>query len=571
MKTALFWILGLAASLGAHAALFAFLALATKPAPLDAQPQASGKIKMTSYEVPQSKAAPQDTKGDNQSAETASGQAAAQGPVPSQTAAAQPLTQPLQAPESATGTRSAPLPTDNTRIAEIINDTVVEPASTSGAPIPAQRAEGAQAKARPAPAERLNAKAAPPATATSAPAATAVAANPAPPPVAARAPTATISASLSVVQPRQAAIKTTAATLAPRPPRTTRPNAAPLPDTVLAVTAALGTAIGATAPNPGPVAASPLVTINAAQVSDATLARTAKAPPATAATARRPAPPRTAAAPLNAPMVSAATGWSGTATSFDPASLAAVQSFMRPLDTATGPSPRDGIAEILAQVPCSRLAATFIPETGTLELRGHVPDSSARQRVLAAIRAQLGASIPVEASMVILPSPQCDVLSRLDTLGLPQSTKQVDDPKQMGAKVQLTTFNYSDGERVVIKMKSYDFAAYVYVDYFDVDGRVLHLRPNQWEPLQYYQPGSNIVVGETEDGQPTINLTVAPPFGRELAVAYASSEPLYEGLRDTIEPAGPYLDFLRSRIAQLRAENPDYKGDWVYMFIETSP
>ncbi len=62
---------------------------------------------------------------------------------------------------------------------------------------------------------------------------------------------------------------------------------------------------------------------------------------------------------------------------------------------------------------------------------------------------------------------------------------------------------------------------------------------------------------------------VSPPFGRELAVAYASTVPLYEGLRAPIEPAEPYLACLRGRIAELKAENPDYKGDWVYMFVET--
>ena len=171
--------------------------------------------------------------------------------------------------------------------------------------------------------------------------------------------------------------------------------------------------------------------------------------------------------------------------------------------------------------------------------------------------------------MVVLPKPQCDVLSQLETLGLLQSVKQSNDPKNLGAEVQLTTFDYAENERVIIRMKSYDFAAYVYVDYFDISGNVLHLRPNQWEPLQYYQPGADITIGDNANGQSAVTLKAKPPFGRELVVAVASSVPLYNGLRPPVEPAAPYLAYLQTRITALKAENPAYKGDWVYMFVET--
>ncbi|MBL1434874.1 MAG: DUF4384 domain-containing protein [Rhodobacteraceae bacterium] len=539
MKAALFWITGLAASLGAHAVLFAFLALATEPDPLIADPAQSGKIKMTSYEVPQSKAAPQDAKGDAQTANAAQGQALNQGPVRAETATARPLPQSVQPAEAPPSERPSAIVPDNTAIAEIRNDTVVEANSASGAPIPALRAEGVQAKAAPPP----------PVTAAAALTGTQISATPATKP--AQSPLSPTAAPLAAAQ-------------APAPQAHT-----PLPATLLASVNTDDPAIGPTAPNAGAVPASSLITETSAQISADGTAAAAKAPPAQAAPSRAPDAPFADESLLNAPTISAATGWSGD-TTFDPTSLAAIQSFMQPLDAGQrADTPRDAISQLLASVPCARLAATFNPETGTLELRGHIPDDSIRAPILTAIRQQLGESIPVGGSMIVLPSPQCDVLSRLENLGLPQSTKQANDPKELGAVTQLTTFDYAEGERVIIRMKSYDFPAYVYVDFFDVDGNVLHLRPNEWEPLQYYQPGANITVGDDGAGQPAIQLIVRPPFGRELAVAYASSVPLYEGLRDPVEPAEPYLAFLRDRIADLKSEHSDYKGDWVYMFVET--
>jgi len=551
MKAALLWTTGLVASLGAHAALFSFLALASEPDPLIAEPAQSGKIKMTSYEVPQSKAAPQDAKGEAQGAAEAQSQALGQGSVQSSTAAAQPLPQSVQPAEAPPAERPTAITPDNTTIAEIRNETVVEASTGAGATTPALRAEGPQAKAAPPPAEALTSAALPPAT-------TASAAEGTPLPSSRLAP------------PVQAALAPSTAPLAATAAPAAQAVAAPLPTTLLASASANAPALSATAPNAGAVPASSLITEISAQISADGTETTAKAPPAQPAPSRAPDAPAAAQAPLIAPTISAATGWSGD-TTFDPASLEAIQSFMQPLDASqrADDTPRDAISQLLASVPCARLAATFIPETGTLELRGHIPDDSLRAPILTAIRQQLGESIPVGGSMIVLPSPQCDVLSRLENLGLPQSAKQAKDPKELGAITQLTTFEYAEGERVIIRMKSYDFPAYVYVDFFDVDGNVLHLRPNQWEPLQYYEPGAHITIGDDANGQPAVRLIVRPPFGRELAVAYASSVPLYDGLREAIEPAEPYLAFLRGRIAELKAENPDYKGDWVYMFVET--
>ena len=37
-----------------------------------------------------------------------------------------------------------------------------------------------------------------------------------------------------------------------------------------------------------------------------------------------------------------------------------------------------------------------------------------------------------------------------------------------------------------------------------------------------------------------------------------------------VEPAAPYLAFLKSRVAARRAEHADFKGEWVYFFVTTA-
>ena len=65
------------------------------------------------------------------------------------------------------------------------------------------------------------------------------------------------------------------------------------------------------------------------------------------------------------------------------------------------------------------------------------------------------------------------------------------------------------------------------------------------------------------------DIQIGPPYGQEIAVAFAASEPLFDEIRPLIEPAEPYLAWLREKVAAARAADPDFKGEWVYFFVAT--
>ena len=81
---------------------------------------------------------------------------------------------------------------------------------------------------------------------------------------------------------------------------------------------------------------------------------------------------------------------------------------------------------------------------------------------------------------------------------------------------------------------------------------------------------SAIRVGAENQGDPGLFITIGPPYGQEIAVAFAASEPLFDGTRPLIEPAAPYLQFLKQRVAAARERSADFKGEWVYFFITTA-
>lgn len=271
----------------------------------------------------------------------------------------------------------------------------------------------------------------------------------------------------------------------------------------------------------------------------------------------------------------AALAWSGSDERVvDPVSLAAIQAFMKPSDlndAGAGNEVRDGIEALLASVPCARLQTEFDPTTGSLLVRGHIPEDGLRGPVLDALKAQIGNSIPVKDTLLILPRPQCGALSGIADIGLPQSTDQITNPRVVGPQGFARNYNYSNGQRLVLELGAPDYPSVIYVDYFSADGMVLHLQPNTIVPLETYAAKSAFTVGKERRDGPSVNLTISPPFGQEIAVAFAASRPIYEGLRPVSEPAEPYLDFLRSQIAQARSLDPNFKGEWVYFFVSTTP
>jgi hypothetical protein len=337
--------------------------------------------------------------------------------------------------------------------------------------------------------------------------------------------------------------------------------AAPAPVPLTAVITPAPAAIAA-APPPGQVIAA------------ATDSAPALAPAATGGQALLQAAPGATPLPVAAPQtttITAELAFSGdTGTALDPQALATISSFMEPGDPGSSTAEaRDALEALLSQVPCSRLQAEFDPDTGTIALRGHIPEEELRAPVLAALQAQVGQGIGVTDSMLILPRPQCGALAGIGGVGLPQSTDQTTNPRIVGNDAHARVFDYRGGDALVLEMQAPDYDAYVYVDYYDAAGNVIHLIPNDVVPLTLHPAQSAMVVGRTADGEPALEITVGPPYGQEIAVAFAASTPLYEGLRPTIEEAGPYLAWLASRVAEARAADPAFKGEWVYFFVST--
>ncbi len=274
---------------------------------------------------------------------------------------------------------------------------------------------------------------------------------------------------------------------------------------------------------------------------------------------------------LPAASATAQTAWRfGDRLVTDKAALDTIQAFMNP-QAPEAIGVRDDLSQVLTDIECARVSATFLPETGELEMRGHIPDPALQAPLLEAMRQSVGEGIPVKANLLHLPAPQCGALTGIAQVGLPQSTDQFTNSRLIGASAHARAYNYAEGQRLQFDLVAPDYDSYIYVDYFNASGEVIHLTPNEFVALELAVAKDTFGIGKDRPGRPGLRITIGPPYGQEIAVAFASSHPLYEGLRPIVEPAVPYLDYLQGRVSKARAANPDFKGEWVYFFITTAP
>lgn len=228
----------------------------------------------------------------------------------------------------------------------------------------------------------------------------------------------------------------------------------------------------------------------------------------------------------------------------------------------TGPTLTELVNQQLQAYTCADLEARVVENDGSVRVQGHVSRTEDIARVEHDLRGIEGVkALNVEVGTRIW--PHCEVVALLKPYQL-RSQEQ-----RRGLQVTPTTGHsdrYAEGERVIVKLNQANYDGYLYVDYYTVDGSVIHLFPHKREPDsgRLIQAGEQLNVGEKiPEGW-----IVGPPFGQELITVISSPTPLYAGELPEYEPASTYLPQLRSQL-DAQAGNDALAAH--FLFLQTEP
>jgi hypothetical protein len=103
---------------------------------------------------------------------------------------------------------------------------------------------------------------------------------------------------------------------------------------------------------------------------------------------------------------------------------------------------------------------------------------------------------------------------------------------------------YVEGETLMVYILP-ETNAFLQVDYYQVDGKVVHLLPNVGES-NFVKGGAPYIIGKSKSGK--YKFVVGAPFGEELLVVVASQKPIEVMTPEIIEPAKPYIKRLARSI-----------------------
>ena len=224
------------------------------------------------------------------------------------------------------------------------------------------------------------------------------------------------------------------------------------------------------------------------------------------------------------------------------------------------------IARTLAAVECGRLSGDLDEATGSLRLEGHVPSLGERARVYGELVRLPGVSEIRDGGVVILPRPHCRVLDTLRRAVLTASTAHRASPRMLVRPTQAGIKRFVHGERIVLRLTTPAWPAYLTVDFYDLKGRVTHLIPNPGVPPHRFEAGQMLSIG---DGGSGVELRAAAPYGANILVAIGTSAPLFDRARPQIESSESYLAALHKVIAAKRGAGTPLTEEYVYVFVIT--
>ena len=214
----------------------------------------------------------------------------------------------------------------------------------------------------------------------------------------------------------------------------------------------------------------------------------------------------------------------------------------KPRPALVPPVTLPAVTRALESVPCSALAPAL--DQRTVHVQGYLAHSYGQARLKEMLAALPGVS-GVELALTEVDDRQCPILN---VLGRYWSAQHM---AGSGGSMRLSSGSgnqLKEVDTLMVDVTTPNFQSYVMVDYFVLDGQVVHLLPNPLERENLAPPRYTATIGSLG------NWMIGKPFGNEMLVLLATPVPVFGQLRPPAEPAGDYLRELDQQLARISKE-----------------
>ena len=200
------------------------------------------------------------------------------------------------------------------------------------------------------------------------------------------------------------------------------------------------------------------------------------------------------------------------------------------------------VAPVLAALPCTALMPTVRGDT--LSVQGYLADSIGPARLREKLAAVPGLkNLDLQTEQVA--GDKCGLLDVLGPYWL--ASRKAGRPATLRARA--ANAQLVEGDPLMVSITTPPFEAYATVDYFSLDGSVLHMVPGPRVRANQTPPSYSATIGGMG------NWVIAKPFGTEMIALVITPAPLFDAVRPETEPKAAYLKAMDQRLGQLAAKH----------------
>ena len=199
------------------------------------------------------------------------------------------------------------------------------------------------------------------------------------------------------------------------------------------------------------------------------------------------------------------------------------------------------VTPVLAAQPCSSLSASI--DGKALQVRGYVEGRTGVARLRDSLARFAGATTP---SIDVQPVGEnnCDVVTAFAPYWT--STHQAGSVAAgTSIRTQAPNGQLTEGSPLVLDVTTPGYDTYVNVDYYVLDGSVVHLVPSRRAKDNQAPPNYKATIGSMGDW------VIGKPFGTEMIVVVVTPAPLFDTIRPDSEPRAGYLAAMNERLKQI--------------------
>lgn len=242
--------------------------------------------------------------------------------------------------------------------------------------------------------------------------------------------------------------------------------------------------------------------------------------------------------------------------------LAKAEPPARPVEKAPRPDVRElslsAVMPVLDQVSCAALDASV--KDGTVEVSGYASQGFNAGQLESKLLALPGAK-NVVANVTPVSEEKCAVMDVYEPYW------RMNRDKAEGTSVRTRNQNgeFTEGDPLVVKITTPAYESYVNLDYYSLDGGVVHMVPGPRIEANQAPPNYTATIGDLGEW------TIAEPFGSELVVVLNTPKPLFDRPREEIEKGSDYLAALRERLEEMNKESGPGKITADFVVINTRP